>query len=96
MTPTLTPSVGRRTFQIFVSLAPFFTGLLITLQTQVQAREFDWWGLGSVFIGAVISLIVAQANVARAGTEQAESNAEVVTGRDQDNDARVEEPEARR
>ncbi len=87
------PNVGRATFQWFTSLAPFFTGVFISLQGQLQAREFDWWALGDVAIGAFISLIVAQANVARAGTEQAESNAEVVTHVDQDADNRVEQPE---
>lgn len=93
MTPTLSPSIGRRTFQWFVSLMPFFTGLLIAFQGQVRQREFDVWALADVAIGAFLSLIVAQANVARSGTETAEASAEVVTGTDQDDDALVETEE---
>jgi uncharacterized membrane protein len=85
------PAVGRKTFQWFVSLMPFFTVLLTTLQSQVRNREFDVWVLGDVAIGAFMSLIVVQANSARSGTETAERTAEIATSRDQDADATIEQ-----
>ena len=89
----ISPNVGRRTFQLATILAPFALMLLLELQQQIDDRQFDWWTLSSVATGALMSLVVAVFNVQRAGTEQAESNAEVRTGTDQDADSRVEQPE---
>lgn len=93
----MNPTVGRNFYRWFIALLPLITGVLIVLQTQLQAHEFDVWALSEAGVGLVIALlgtlVAAQAGVARAGTEEAESKAEVVTGQDQDADALVETPE---
>jgi hypothetical protein len=77
MTPTLTPTIGRTAYQWIAALLPFLTGVLIVLQQQLGRRELDPWALGEAAVGLLIALvgtlIAAQAGVARAGTEAAES-----------------------
>ena len=93
----MSPTVGRNFYRWFVALLPLITGLLIVLQQQLREREIDTWALGEAGAGLLIALlgtlVAAQAGVARAGTEKAESDAEIVTNRDADADDRVEQPE---
>lgn len=95
MNITPTPTVGRDVYRWFVALLPLITGLLIVVQSQVRAREFDLWTIGDSAIGLTIALlgtlVAAQAGIARAGTETAERKAEIVTSVDADADGKIEQ-----
>lgn len=84
--------IGRRMFQVVTTVAPFLVPVFLVLQQQLNDRALDWYTLTSAGVAALVALIVAGTHVQRAATEKAESDAEVVTKRDQDSDQRVEIP----
>ncbi len=91
MNGSIQPKLGQWVFRLATIFAAPVIDLLLELQRQVDGRQaIDWHPLiSSLIAAAVIGLL----HIGRAGTEKAESNAEIVTGTDQDADKRVETPE---
>ena len=84
------PKVGQWMFRAVTTLAPVVIALLFELQKQIDSGgDFAWRPMASATIGAVL---VAYAHFARAGTEHAETVAEIASGEDQDADELIEGP----
>lgn len=87
----MSPTLSKWLFRISTTIAPAVLDTVYELRRQLDGGGgFDWNVLASSALGVVV---VALLHLSRAGTETAESDAEVRTGLDADDDNRVEQPE---
>lgn len=85
-------AIGRKTFIAATTAVPFLIPVINEFQRQLADRQLDWWTLSSLAVGALGSALVGAFHLQRQATEAAERKAELVTGKDQDDDQLAEGP----